>query len=141
MSRPVYAAAAVQVPAPPEQVFALITDWPRHREWMFMTTARQVGRDVIEAYTGVWPLGFLDTMTITHWEPPTLLRVQHTGRLVRGRGAIRVRPCAGGSRVIWAEELQPPFGPLGRALWPIVRPAAVALSRRSLRKLAELVST
>ncbi|MFI9839219.1 SRPBCC family protein [Nonomuraea sp. NPDC051941] len=43
MVRYVYAGAAVHVPAPPEQVFALITDWPRHREWMFMTDARQVG--------------------------------------------------------------------------------------------------
>ncbi|TMR90071.1 SRPBCC family protein [Nonomuraea basaltis] len=141
MGRPVYMAAAVKVPAPPAQVFALITDWPRHRDWMFLTTARQVGRDAIEAYTGVWPFGFLDTMTITHWEPPALVRVEHTGRVVRGRGAIRVRPCAGGSRVIWAEELRPPFGVLGRVLWPLVRPVGVALARRSLRKLAALVTT
>ncbi|MFG1709793.1 SRPBCC family protein [Nonomuraea sp. M3C6] len=136
--RPVYAAAAVHVPAPPEQLFALIIDWPRHQEWMFMTTARQVGQDVIEAYTGVWPFGFLDTMTITHWEPPALLRVTHTGRVVRGRGAIRVVPHERGSRVIWAEELRLPFGPLGRALWPLAHPVAVALVRRSLRKLSAL---
>ncbi|WP_345578438.1 SRPBCC family protein [Nonomuraea rosea] len=137
--RPVYAAAAVHVPAPPEQVFALITDWPRHEEWMFMTSACQVGPDAVEAYTGVWPLGFLDTMTITHWEPPALVRVTHTGRLVRGLGAIRVRPEHGGSRVIWAERLHLPFGPLGRALWPLVRPASMALVRHSLRKLAKLL--
>jgi hypothetical protein len=141
MGRPVYMATAVEVPAPPEQVFALITDWPRHHDWMFLTTARQVSRDTIEAYTGVWPFGFLDTMTITHWEPPALLRVEHTGRVIRGRGAIRVRPCAGGSRVIWAEELRPPFGPLGRALWPLLRPAGVAFARYSLRKLATLTRT
>ncbi|MBF8190105.1 SRPBCC family protein [Nonomuraea sp. K274] len=126
------------MPAPPEQVFALITDWPRHREWMFLTTAAQVGGDTIEAYTGVWPFGFLDTMTITHWEPPALVRVEHTGRVVRGRGAIRVRPRAGGCQVIWAEELRLPFGPLGRALWPLARPVVIALTRRSLRKLATL---
>ncbi|MGW0809919.1 SRPBCC family protein [Nonomuraea sp. NPDC002799] len=137
--RPVYAAAAVHVPAPPEQVFALMTDWPRHREWMFMTTARQVGEHAVEAYTGVRPFGFLDTMTITRWEPPALVRVTHTGALVRGLGAIRIRPCDGGSRVIWAEELYLPFGPLGRALWPLARPVAVALLRRSLRKLAGLL--
>ncbi|MFC4012084.1 SRPBCC family protein [Nonomuraea purpurea] len=139
--RPVYAAAAVHVTAPPEQVFALITDWPRHREWMFMTTARQVGEHAVEAYTGVWPFGFLDTMTITHWQPPTLVRVTHTGRLVRGRGAIRVRACAHGSRVIWAEELHLPFGPAGHALWPLARPLAVALARHSLRTLAGLLPT
>jgi hypothetical protein len=130
--------AAVQVAAPPEQVFALITDWPRHGDWMFLTTARQVGPDRIEAYTGVRPFGFLDTMTITHWQPPALVRVAHTGRVLRGRGVIRVRPRAGGSRVIWAEELRPPFGPLGRALWPIIGPIGSALVRRSLRALAAL---
>lgn len=132
--------AAVQVAAPPEQVFALLTDWPRHREWMFMTTARQVSTDRIEAYTGVRPFGFLDTMTITHWEPPALVRVEHTGRVIRGRGAIRVRACAGGSRVVWAEELRPPFGPLGRSVWPLVAPIIVALFRRSLSKLAALAT-
>jgi Polyketide cyclase / dehydrase and lipid transport len=140
LDRPVYAAAAVYVPAPPERVFALITDWPRHQEWMFMTTARLVGERELEAYTGVWPFGFLDTMTITHWEPPELLRVVHTGRVVRGRGAIRVRPCPGGSRVVWAEELEPPLGALGRAAWPLVRPLVVAVARHSLRRLGSLVT-
>ncbi|MGP3919919.1 SRPBCC family protein [Nonomuraea sp. 10N515B] len=138
MGRPVYMAAAVQVAAPPEQVFALITDWPRHQEWMFLTTAVQTGPDTIEAYTGVRPFGFLDTMTITQWRPPAWVRVEHTGRIVRGRGAIRVLPRAGGSRVVWAEELRPPFGPLGRALWPIVRLVGIVFARRSLRKLAVL---
>ncbi|PZG18096.1 SRPBCC family protein [Nonomuraea aridisoli] len=140
MTKPVYAAAAVQVAAPPEQVFALVTDWPRHREWMFMTSARLVGERTLEAYTGVGPIGFLDTMTITCWEPPELMLVTHTGRFVRGRGAIRVRPHDGGSRVVWAEELEPPFGVLGRFLWPVARPVALALLRRSLRKLATLAT-
>ncbi|MEV5893762.1 SRPBCC family protein [Nonomuraea fuscirosea] len=137
--KPVYAAAAAHVPAPPEQVFELITDWPRHQEWMFMTTARQVGERELEAYTGVWPIGFLDTMTITHWQPPTLMRVTHTGRIVRGRGAIRVSPCRDGSRVVWAEELELPLGLLGWAAWPLVRPFAVALARHSLRTLSSLL--
>ncbi|WP_043626541.1 SRPBCC family protein [Nonomuraea candida] len=137
--RPVYAAAAVHVPAPPEQVFALITDWPRHREWMFMTSARRTGERTLEAYTGVWPLGFLDTMTITHWEPPALMRVTHTGRVVRGRGAIRVSPQGDGSRVVWAEELELPFGVLGQAGWALARPLVLALARRSLRTLASLL--
>ncbi|MEV1003182.1 SRPBCC family protein [Nonomuraea sp. NPDC050202] len=137
--KPVYAAAAVHVPAPPEQVFAVMTDWPRHQEWMLLTTARRVGEDGLEAYTGVQPFGILDTMTITHWEPPALVRVTHTGRVVRGRGAFSVRPERGGSRVIWAEELELPFGALGRAAWPLARPFAVALARHCLRRLARLV--
>ncbi|MGW2156624.1 SRPBCC family protein [Nonomuraea sp. NPDC001699] len=137
--RPVYAGAAVQVAAPPQEVFALITDWLRHREWMFMTSARQVGERRVEAYTGVRPVGFLDTMTILVWEPPSYVLMEHTGRLVRGRGAIRVRPWRGGSRVIWAEELLLPLGPAGRALWPVARPIVTALARLSLLRLARLL--
>ncbi len=141
MNGRVYVGAAVEVAAPQEEVFALITDWPRHREWMFMTTARQVGPGALEAYTGVRPFGFLDTMTITRWEPPRLVLVDHTGALVRGRGAIRVTPAGAGSRVVWAEELAPPFGVLGRALWPLVAPVVSALARHSLRRLARLAES
>ncbi|MGW4403465.1 SRPBCC family protein [Nonomuraea sp. NPDC004702] len=137
--RPVYAGAAVEVAARPEEVFALITDWPRHSEWMFMTSARQVGEHRVEAYTGVRPVGFLDTMTIVAFEPPSYVLMEHTGRLVRGRGAIRVRPWRGGSRVIWAEELLLPLGAAGRALWPLGRPVVTALARHSLRRLARLL--
>jgi len=68
------------------------------------------------------------------------VRVAHTGRIVRGRGAIRVSPHAGGSRVVWAEELRPPFGPLGRVLWPVIGPIGAALVRGSLRALATLAA-
>ncbi|MEV4549278.1 SRPBCC family protein [Nonomuraea wenchangensis] len=140
MGRAVYVGAAVEVAAPPEQVFALLTDWDRQREWMFLTSTRQVATDAVEAYTGVWPVGFMDTMTITRWEPPELVVMEHTGRLVRGRGAFRVRALGSGSRVIWTEELLAPFGALGRAGWPLVRPLAKAVFRHSLRELAALVA-
>ncbi|MEV0151721.1 MULTISPECIES: SRPBCC family protein [unclassified Nonomuraea] len=130
--------AAVLVAASPERVFAVLTDWPRHHEWMLLTTARQSGPGRVEAFTGVGRLGFLDTMTIVRWQPPTLVRVRHTGRLVRGEGVFRVKPYGGGSRVIWAEELELPLGAAGRLLWPLARPFADALARLSLRRLARL---
>ncbi|MEV4099388.1 SRPBCC family protein [Nonomuraea sp. NPDC049649] len=135
----VYAAAQARVAAPPEQVFALVTDWPRHREWMVLTSARQVG-DRVEAFTGVGPLRFLDVMTISRWEPPHVVEMRHVGRLVRGDGVIRVQPYEGGSRVIWAERLHPPLGPVGRLLWPLARPVVNALARLSLHRLARLLA-
>lgn len=128
----------VEVPAPPERVFALVTDWPRHHEWMFMTTAEQVAADRVEAYTGIWPLGFLDTMTITRWEPPILLQVEHTGALLRGRGVVRIEPHQGGSRVIWAERVELRWWAV--PFWPVAHALSVALARRSLRKLVGLLS-
>lgn len=134
----VYAAVAVHLPASPREVFALVTDWPRHREWMVLTSARRVG-DRVEAFTGVGPLGFLDVMTIDRWEPPSLVVMRHVGRVVRGHGAIRVRAVPGGSRVIWAERLEPPLGPVGRSLWPLARPVVNALAGVSLRRLGRLL--
>ncbi|MEV0584616.1 SRPBCC family protein [Nonomuraea sp. NPDC050310] len=137
--------AALESAAPPAQVFAVLTDWPRHAEWMVLTRAevrRGDGRgpgSVIAAFSGLGPIGFLDTMEITTWEPPHLVIMRHTGRVVRGRGAIRVRPWGGGgSRIVWAEELDLPFGPLGRLAWPLVRPLMRRLVLLSLRRLLRL---
>ncbi|MFC4062208.1 SRPBCC family protein [Planomonospora corallina] len=136
---------AVDAPARPERVFAVLTDWPRHHEWMALTRAHVTAGDGrgagsrLAAFTGIGPLGFLDTMEITLWDPPAAVAVRHTGRLVRGTGAFRVLPRAGGgSTIVWEEELDLPFGPAGRLGWALLRPATVALLRFSLRRLAAL---
>lgn len=138
-----YAAAAVETPATPERLFEVLTDWPRHREWMFGTSAEVIEGDGhgvgarIAAFTGFGPLGFLDTMRVTRWEPPHRLDMLHTGRVVRGVGVIRIKALSGGgSRIIWAEELELPPG--AGLVWPLIQPVAAALARSSLLKLAEL---
>lgn len=140
-----YAAAVVETSARPSRVFEVLTDWPRHSEWMFATSAEVIegdGRSAgtrLAAFSGFGAFGFLDTMRIVRWEPPGYLEVAHTGRVVRGTGAIRIKPLGGGgSRIIWAEELDLPLGLLGQAAWPLLRPLSNAIARRSLRKLAIL---
>ncbi|MEV8635156.1 SRPBCC family protein [Streptosporangium sp. NPDC051023] len=136
---------AVNAAASPERVFAVLTDWPRHDEWMILTSARVTegdGRSAgsrLAAFSGVGPFGFLDTMEITRWDPPNTVAVRHTGRLVRGTGVFHVLPRAGGgSSILWKEELDLPFGPVGRLGWPLARPLSAVLLRRSLRRLADL---
>ena len=95
---------SVDVPADPETVFAAMTDWERQHEWMLGTRVRaeeKGGQGVgggIAAFTGFGPLGFWDTMTITRWQRPRVVEVDHTGKLVRGIGVFRVEPSANGSR-------------------------------------------
>jgi hypothetical protein len=102
----------------------------------------QDGRGVggaIEAFTGVGPLGFLDSMQITEWEPPVRCAVVHTGRVVQGTGLFEVRPHPGGSVFVWAEELELPWGLVGRLGWPLVRPLFLLGVRRSLARFAQWV--
>jgi uncharacterized protein YndB with AHSA1/START domain len=121
-------------------VFGVLTDWPRHREWMLLTRAEVTGGDGrsagsrLSAFTGVGALGFVDTMEITGWDPPHEVSVRHAGRLVRGTGVFRVLPRPGGCRVEWEELLEVPFAPL----WPLVRPVVAVFFRTSLRRLAAL---
>lgn len=134
------------VDAPVEQTWAGATDWARQGEWMLGTTVRptkQGGQGVgggIEAFTGIGKLGFLDTMDITVWEPPYKCHVVHTGKLVRGTGWFDVEPRGEGlSTFVWREDLELPLGLLGRAGWPLVKPAFAYGVQVSLNRFARWV--
>jgi uncharacterized protein YndB with AHSA1/START domain len=141
----------IDVDAPPEQVWALLTDWERQGNWMLATEVREVGGPAqrlhgrLAARTGL-PLpggrrfGVLDTMIITTWEPPTLVEVQHTGRIVRGPGTFEVQPRGEHSTVVCTEVWYLPYGYLGVAGWFLARPLVVRGLRTSLRRLAALAA-
>jgi uncharacterized protein YndB with AHSA1/START domain len=141
----------IDVDAPPERVWALLTDWERQGEWMLLTDVRTVGGPAqrlhgrLAARTGL-PLpggrriGVLDTMIITKWEPPRLVEVQHTGRIVRGPGTFEVQPRGEHSTVVCTEVWYLPYGYLGVAGWFLARPLVVRGLRTSLRRLAALAA-
>jgi hypothetical protein len=133
----------VDVAAPADEVWAAVTDWPGQGAWMLGTSVRgtvQDGRGVgggIEAFTGLGRLGFLDTMTITRWDPPRRCEVEHHGRVVRGSAVFEVIPVdSEHARFVWAEWLSPPLGLLGAIGYALVRPLAVVGLRASLLRLA-----
>lgn len=135
----------VDVDAPVEATWAGATDWDGQGEWMLGTRVRgtaQNGQGVgggIEAFTGLGPLGFLDTMVIEQWEPPHRCHVVHTGRVVRGTGTFVVEPRGAWSRFVWREDLELPLGALGRLGWPLVRPLFALGVQVSLRRFARWV--
>jgi uncharacterized protein YndB with AHSA1/START domain len=141
----------IDVDAPPERVWALLTDWERQGEWMLLTDVRTVGGPAqrlhgrLAARTGLplpggRRLGVLDTMIITKWEPPRLVEVQHTGRIVRGPGTFEVQPRGEHSTVVCTEVWYLPYGYLGVAGWFLARPLVVRGLRTSLRRLAALAA-
>jgi hypothetical protein len=135
--------AEATVDASAEQVFEVLTDWERHAEWMPFTRA-QGGHEVgasLEGWTGVGPLGFLDTMVITEWRPGRRVAVRHTGRLVQGDAWFEMGPIpGGGSSIIWAERLDLPLGPLGKAGWVVAGPLFRRFMKIGLHRLARLVA-
>ena len=145
---PEHLALSVDIAASAERTWAAITDWPGQAEWILGTTVAVTRGDgagvgsTIAARTGLGPAGFVDTMTITAWDPPRACGVLHTGRVVRGTGEFRVEPLGPDrSRFTWSEDLELPLGALGRAGWPVVRPLFVAGLRRSLARFAAWVPT
>jgi carbon monoxide dehydrogenase subunit G len=141
----------IDVDAPPEQVWATLTDWENQGDWMLATDVRTVGGPAqglhgrLAARTGL-PLpcgrhvGILDTMIITKWEPPRRVEVQHTGRLIRGPGIFVIEPRGEHSTFVWTERLYLPYGYLGSLGWFLVRPFAVLGIRRSLKRFAAVAA-
>jgi Polyketide cyclase / dehydrase and lipid transport len=138
--------AKIEVDGPADRVWKIMTDWPRHAEWVPFTRAE--GGDglgsTLDAWTGLGPIGFTDTMVITEWEPPEDERrgrvsVRHTGALVKGEGRFDVQPLAGDRcRVVWAERIDLPLGLLGRLGWVGIAPLSKIMLHTALRRLARL---
>ena len=132
----------VDVAAPVERTWAAAMDWHRQREWMLATRVRPTvggGHGVggrIEATTGIGPLGLVDEMEVTGWDPPRGAYVKHLGRFVRGTAAFEVRPRPGGSTFVWTEDLDLPLGAAGRVGFRLVRPLIAYGLRLSLRRFA-----
>lgn len=139
--------SSVDVDAPAERVFGALVDWESQGNWMLLTRVRvtapahdgtAAGAGVgVSAFTGIGPLGFLDTMVVTEWSPPRRCAVRHTGRVVRGVGAFEVVPLPGGrSRFSMTEHLELPGGALGSAAFRLVRPVFTVGIALSLRRFA-----
>lgn len=147
MSSRVELTVPVDVDAPAEAVWRAVTDWPGQGEWMFGTsvavTSGGDGRELgasLRAVTGIGPLGVVDTMDVVEWDPPRRCVVRHTGKVVKGDGVFEVVELGPErSRFLWSELLDLPLGVLGRAGWPVVRPAFRAGVEASLRRMARQV--
>lgn len=139
----------VDVEVPAEHLWDVVTDWPLQGEWIPFTRVRTAAGGAhglggrVEAWTGVGPVGFLDTMVVTHWSAPAdgrgVCEVLHTGRLVRGEGGFEVEPIdAASSRFIWWESFEVPLGAAGAAGWRLLAPLWQVGIHRALERLREL---
>lgn len=133
----------VLVNAPAQVVWDEITNWAGQSQWMLGTKVSGTGDAVggkIEAFTGIGPIGFLDTMEITRWDPPLRCDVLHTGRVVKGTGSFQVEVLTSTtSKFIWIEDLDLPLGIVGKIGFKFVKPFFVFGVQKSLNKFANSV--
>lgn len=136
--------ATVDVPASVEDVFAAMIDLPSQDDWMLGTRLFALDGDTdvpgvgskIAALTGLAGFGVLDTMTVTAYDPPHRWETSHTGNAIKGVGIFTVERHPKGARVTWAEEVELPFGLVGRIGWTVAKPLVRWGLATSLRRLS-----
>ena len=139
---------AAILPAPPERVWAVVSDWERYAEWMpdVAWVRRAAGSPGVglelDVRTKVIGLPLVtDRMIVREWQPPSRMAIEHLG-LVSGPARWVLLPERGGTatRFVWAEELHMPPPLLGElGLW-LYRPVLILTFRWSMRNLARLVA-
>ena len=131
------------LPADPEAVWRVLTDWERQPEWMVdaawvrVIGAQREGAGVrFRARTKILGISLLtETLTVSVWEPPRRLVVTRPG-FIKGRGEWNLVPASTGTRFVWVEDLVIPIPLLGElALW-CYRPILYLLMGRSMKSLA-----
>jgi uncharacterized protein YndB with AHSA1/START domain len=138
-------ATSVEIARSPEDVFAYITDVPRHPEWQEgLVSAAVETEGPIRAGTRVVhrrKLGFgtvATTSEITTFDPPRLLAFRGIDGPIRAEGTQRVELAAEGSRVSFEMEMR--GHGLGALMLPMARRQAarqVAESHEKLKRILE----
>lgn len=141
----------VEVAVPAEVAWDYVTDWPRQGEWIPFTRVEEVGRadgvgGRIRAWTGIGPIGFWDTMTITAWsvsdDGSARCEVQHVGAVVRGEAEFSVVSRGfGACTFLWWEHLEIPGGRLGALVWRLTGRGMQKMVDLSLRRMAARAET
>ncbi len=141
------------VHAPAERVWAVLSDFANHSQWVPLTKIiadpgdPRVGWSFTAA-TGVGPGCLRDKMTIDLWEPPTReqptrparYRVSKRGPVFGGWVNVQVTSLGGvigpsSSEVVCTEDLRIRVPVLGRALSPLIEPLGKAAYGHALDRM------
>ena len=139
------------VPTRLDAVWDTLTDFAAYGRWIPLTSMRTDPPPVrpgwaFAGFTGLGPLGFLDSMLVVKWEPPAdgaaRFTVRKTGRVLRGWADVRLAADdAGGTQVVWREEIVPRPEPLGRLAAPATDRVTARLFAQALDGMLEAAAT
>ncbi len=131
-------AISLTIKAPIQTVWDSLAQWEKQGDWMLQTkvwVTSQITQGVgtsISAFTGIGPLGILDTMSVTSWQPPHTCDVVHTGRIIKGTGRFHLREIDPQTTIFdWSEEVIAP-----RAIFFLIWPGLYLGVRISLARFA-----
>lgn len=136
---------SVIVNAPAERVYGAFVDWETQGRWIPFTTVAVTSGDggvgsTIEAITAVGPAQLRDIMQVEELDPPYLVRVLHTGKILKGPGIMRFTAMDGDrTQMVWHEWFQLPAGLAGKAMWPMLWPTSKVSLTQALKRFARLV--
>lgn len=132
-----------KIDASVDRVWDVLTDWEGSQEWMVDATAVDVLGDRregvgtrVRAVTRIAGIALTDEMTVTRWDPPRLLVVRHHRWPIRGVAWWELTPNADATAFVWAEEIDPPLGPLGELAGIVLRRPIERVLARSVAKLS-----
>lgn len=137
------------IDAPLRQVWDVVADFASYGRWIPFTTMlvdpqpTRVGWGFV-GRTGLGPVGFLDSMLVTVWEPPgapdgrqARFAVRKTGRVLAGWAEVgAVTRDDGRTDLTWTEEIIPRPESLGRLLVPLADPVTTRLFARAVAGMA-----
>jgi hypothetical protein len=139
------------VPTPLGAVWDTLTDFGAYGDWIPLTSMRTDPPPVrlgwgFGGFTGLGPVGFLDSMLVVKWEPPAdgaaRFAVRKTGRVLAGWADVRLTATdAGGTEVLWREEIVPRPEPLGRLAAPATDRVTTRLFAAALDRMLEAAAT
>jgi hypothetical protein len=132
----------VIIKADQKVIFDYVSNWEKQSEWILFTTVNkisaapdQVGTKLL-ATTKFAAIKLIDTMIVTEWQPFEKITVEHTGRIILGKGVFKIHSISENNCEFTWEEITPiPFGIFGQIGLLIVKPWMKLLFGISLKRL------
>lgn len=133
---------SIVINSTPQTIFEYVSDWEKQSDWILFTTVKLVEglpnqKDpLLLAVTKFGPLKVVDTMVVTDWQPYERIVVEHTGRIVLGKGVFTIKNTINEASTFTWQEITPiPFGLFGQICLVLAKPVMNIVFGKSLRKL------
>ena len=125
-----------------QKVFEYVTEWEKQSDWIMFTTVKELSESTTDkdinllAITKFGPLNLIDTMVVTELKPFERIVVEHTGRVVLGKGVFSIHRLSDKKcEFVWQEITPVPFGIIGQVSVVVLGPIIRLPFQYSLRKL------